>query len=106
MTHRDERYEVNLERALPHVVELMANLSGKTVVIADHDNIVGERAFPLPIREWGTREDSTPRSWCACRGWSTRTATAGDTCRKTAARDEDVDEDMVADRLRNLGYAE
>jgi hypothetical protein len=46
-------YEANLERALPHVADLLEELAGKTVVTADHGNMLGDRARPLPMREWG-----------------------------------------------------
>jgi len=47
------RYEKNLDRALPHVEQLVRTLDGRTVVSADHGNMVGERSFPIPIHEWG-----------------------------------------------------
>lgn len=46
-------YEANLERVLPYVAELLEKLAGKTVVTADHGNVLGDRARSLPIREWG-----------------------------------------------------
>lgn len=38
---------------LPEVERLMNELRGKTVVTSDHGNMFGERAHPIPIREWG-----------------------------------------------------
>lgn len=46
-------YADNLRRALPHVRELTDYLPGKTVVTSDHGNMFGERASPIPVREWG-----------------------------------------------------
>lgn len=46
-------YEATLELTLPHVRELMSDLPGRTVVTSDHGNMFGERAHPIPIREWG-----------------------------------------------------
>ncbi|MDX1747889.1 MAG: hypothetical protein R3324_18300, partial [Halobacteriales archaeon] len=48
-----EAYRSNLDRAMPHIESLLENLTGKVVVTADHGNMVGERARPIPIREWG-----------------------------------------------------
>lgn len=48
-----EAYISTLKRALPEVQTLVEGLDGKTVITADHGNMVGERARPLPIREWG-----------------------------------------------------
>lgn len=100
-------YEANLTRALPHVEELMTNIGGKTVVTADHGNMVGERAFPLPIREWGHprgiyTEELVAVPWLIYESGPRREIRAAD----PAAGGEDVDEDVVADRLRDLGYVE
>jgi len=46
-------YDQNLRRALPSVKQLLDELPGKTVVTADHGNMLGERSRPIPIREWG-----------------------------------------------------
>lgn len=49
-------YADNLRRALPHVEELAEYLQGKTVITSDHGNMFGERASPIPMREWGHPE--------------------------------------------------
>jgi hypothetical protein len=100
-------YEANLERALPHVEELMDALDGKTVVTADHGNMVGERAFPIPIREWGHprgiyTKELVEVPWLIHEGGPRREIRA----EAPTTRAEAVDDDVVADRLRNLGYAE
>jgi hypothetical protein len=46
-------YFRNLRRAIPHVADLMNTLEGKTVVSADHGELLGERGFPIPVRMWG-----------------------------------------------------
>jgi hypothetical protein len=51
-----DAYADNLRRALPYVTELVEALRGKTVVTSDHGNMFGERASPIPIREWGHPE--------------------------------------------------
>lgn len=48
-----EAYKKTLEITVPHVRDLLKDLSGKTVISADHGNMFGERAFPIPIREYG-----------------------------------------------------
>lgn len=100
-------YEANLERALPHVEDLMQKFSGKTVVTADHGNMVGERAFPLPIREWGhprgiyTDELATV-PWLIFEDGPRRTIRE-DT---PTSQSNEIENDVVAGRLRDLGYAE
>mgnify|MGYP000120141938 CR=1 FL=1 len=46
-------FRENLEIALPHVERLMRTLPGRTVVSADHGQVIGDRSWPLPIREYG-----------------------------------------------------
>lgn len=100
-------YEANLKRALPHVERLLETLGGKTVVTADHGNMVGERAFPLPIREWGhPRGIYTPElvsvPWLVHESGPRREIRADD----AESQSEQVTDEVVADRLRQLGYAE
>jgi phage terminase Nu1 subunit (DNA packaging protein) len=45
-------YRENLRIVLPDVSELLDILSGKTVVTADHGELLGERTFPIPYREY------------------------------------------------------
>ena len=102
-----ELYEENLDRALPHIAELMDGLDGKTVVTADHGNMVGERSFPLPIREWGHprgtyTDELVTVPWLVFENGPRRTIRPGE----PVAQSDAVDEDVVANRLRNLGYAE
>lgn len=46
-------YRENLDIVLASVRRLLIVLSGRTVVTADHGQMMGERAFPLPMREYG-----------------------------------------------------
>lgn len=100
-------YEANLKRALPHVEKLLETLDGKTVVTADHGNMVGERAFPLPIREWGHprgiyTEELVCVPWLVHKSGPRREIRIGESKNQS----ETVDQDIVADRLKQLGYAE
>lgn len=100
-------YEENLDRALPHVEDLMHKLGGKTVVTADHGNMIGERSFPLPIREWGHprgiyTDELVTVPWLVFENGPRREI------RREEPTDQadTVENDVVADRLRDLGYAE
>lgn len=102
-------YAENLDRTLPHVDELMAVLNGTTVVSADHGNMIGERAFPIPFREWGhprgiytTELIDVP--WLVYENGTRRHIYSEATADENET--ETVDDGIVADRLRNLGYAE
>ncbi len=99
-------YDENLDRVLEHVAELLDGLEGKTVVTADHGNMVGERAFPVPFREWGHprgiyTDELVTVPWLVVDSDSRRSITRGD-----AAATEAAESDVVDERLRNLGYAE
>jgi len=48
-----EAYRENLELVLPHVATLIAELDGKSVITADHGNMVGERQTPVPVKGYG-----------------------------------------------------
>jgi hypothetical protein len=98
-------YVANLKRALPHVEELLSNLDGRTVVTADHGNMIGERSFPIPVREWGhprgTYTEQLVRvPWLVHDNGPRRTVLAG----RPISTTNGVDGEMVADRLEHLGY--
>jgi hypothetical protein len=102
-----ELYTDNLDRALPHVEELMETIDGKTVVTADHGNMIGERSFPLPVTEWGHprgiyTEALVKVPWLIHENGPRRKIIA-ETPEQAST---DIDNDVVADRLKNLGYAE
>jgi len=46
-------YRETLDKTFSQVERLLDALDEKSVVTADHGNMVGERARPVPIREWG-----------------------------------------------------
>jgi hypothetical protein len=98
-------YTENLEYVLEHVNELLAGVSGKTVVTADHGNFVGERASPIPIREWGHPrglydEPLVRVPWLEYKRGNRRKISV----QSTGEVGENVDPELVKDRLKNLGY--
>lgn len=105
---RDElwsMYVENLEYALESVTRLLETLAGKTVVTGDHGNYVGERASPIPIREYGH-----PRGlydWPVVRvPWFVHENGERRDIRRTDTDDavDAVKPDIVDERLRDLGY--
>lgn len=69
--------------------------------------MLGERAWPVPIREWGHprgiyTEELVKVPWLVI-GSDSRPAIVAE--EQTRDR-EAVDQDVVAERLRDLGYAE
>lgn len=101
-----ELYTDNLTRALPHVEQYLNEIDGKTVVTADHGNMVGERSFPIPVREWGHpratyTEHLVKVPWHVHESGERREIVAEE---PTGER-ESVASEVVSDRLEQLGYA-
>lgn len=100
-----EAFRENLDVVLPYAEELLAELRGKTVVTADHGQVIGERSFPIPIREYGHprgiyMDELVRVPWLVHQNGERRTITS-EPPRETH---EDIDETVVADRLEQLGY--
>lgn len=98
-------YQENLEVALPFVESLLTELKGKTVVTSDHGNMVGERAYPIPIRIWGHpkgiyTEPLVKVPWFTFQNGKRKKTIA----ELPQDRNEDVEEEVVQDRLQDLGY--
>lgn len=99
-----ELYRTNLKRCLPYVEELISSTNYKTVVTADHGNMLGDRATPFPIREWGHprgiyTEELVKVPWLIA-PYSDRKETILEEPKQTDA----IDTRTVEDRLKHLGY--
>jgi hypothetical protein len=46
-------YLENLDRSINAAKILLEELPGKTVITADHGELLGDRGFPIPINHWG-----------------------------------------------------
>lgn len=120
-------YRDNLRYVLEEALPLAEQLPGKTVITADHGNAIGEYAFPFPIPVYfhpsGIRlpvlndvpwfvppyserkaivrsDESVPKQ--ASGGIKPGDSTAAE----KPNDDDDVDEDVVEERLSALGYRE
>ncbi|WP_049971712.1 hypothetical protein [Haladaptatus cibarius] len=101
-----EAYVENLNVTLPHVEQLVDELSGKSVITADHGNLIGERTYPIPIRTFGHpgglhKRELIEVPWAEIDSKERREITA-----EPPKASEEIDDDVIEDRLRNLGYAE
>lgn len=95
-------YRENLEVAMESVWRLLDAIDGRTVVTSDHGNLVGERGWPVPLKTYGHPTGIRMKNlisvpWAVSDG-KRREVASGDIERKA------VDEDEIADRLRDLGY--
>lgn len=101
-------YRENLAAVLPSVHRLLEALDGRSVVSADHGEMFGERAFPLPMREYGHptgihTDELTRIPWLVYDTGSRREIRANGRAARTT-ESADVDADVVHDRLQDLGY--
>lgn len=95
----------NLEAALPTVRSLMSDLEGRVVVTSDHGNLLGERARPVPVREWGHppsvyTDELVTVPWLVHESGERREVVEGD----AEATEHAIDDATVEERLEKLGY--
>lgn len=100
-------YRENLQIVLASIEKLLPDIDGKTVITADHGNLIGERLWPLPIRCYGHYEGwGVPElinvPWFEPPFETRRDITADPPVRQTHSPDDD----LVTERLRALGYHE
>ena len=99
-------YRENHEFVVPHVRDLIEALGGRTVVTADHANLVGEWTLPVPLRTYGHpeglhKDELLTVPWVTFEGRRRRIYT----CPPVPSENATLDEPTVEDRLRDLGYA-
>lgn len=102
-------YSENLDIVLEHVSDLMPELKGKTVISADHGELLGERVGPIPVREWGHPKGTYVDTlldipWLVIEGDTRKRIVAEPPVEGDGA--EQLDPEYVNQRLRDLGYAE
>jgi hypothetical protein len=100
----EQAYRENLHRVLPHVRNLIEELNGKTVVTADHGELLGERCSPLPIRDYGHHvgiyvEELVKVPWLVHNDGSRR-----DIVEEEPIAQPSEDTELINEQLRNLGY--
>ena len=100
-----EAYQENLEIVLKEVEQLVEKLDGKTVITADHGNLVGERLSPIPVRGYGhpgylRQEELTLVPWMELEYSSRRDVVAEPPAEDTEQQDVD------REKLEALGYIE
>jgi hypothetical protein len=106
----DDALRANLERALPSVRSLVDDFAGRTVISADHGNMLGERVTgPVPYKAWGHPPGTyTPPlvtvPWLEIEATGTRRRISSEAPVRTSARTNDGSV-AVKERLQDLGYA-
>ena len=97
-------YRENLDIVLDHVQDLLDSLSGRSVVSSDHGNLLGELTRPIPARGYGhprglDTDELRTVPWLIIEGTDRRTTVA-----EPPAERNELDADVVEDRLHDLGY--
>ena len=100
-----EAYRDTLRRALPAVQELLDEIDGRVVVTSDHGNMIGERASPIPIKEWGHpigiyTDELVTVPWNVHDDGTRRKIKA----ERPQSSESSVEDTVVTDRLQDLGY--
>lgn len=97
-------YIENVVIVLKHVRDLLEELEGKSVITADHGQMIGERSTPVPAKEYGHPKGIyTPElvevPWFETESGDRRAVSAGEIAQKV-----DIEDDVVNERLEDLGY--
>lgn len=102
-----EAYEENLKIVIEHINKLLDYIDGKTVVSADHGELLGERTEPIPVKQWGHPKGTyVPElikiPWYVIKKGSRKRITA-----EPPSKDDDsnkFDSNYIDNRLAALGY--
>ncbi|WP_050031995.1 hypothetical protein [Halorubrum halophilum] len=99
-----QAYRDTLEITLDHVESALDSLDGRTVITADHGELLGERLRPIPVRWYGHKEgvyvpELVDVPWQVVKEGPRREISAD-----PPEQMPDVDEETVEDTLRALGY--
>ncbi|WP_458186856.1 hypothetical protein [Haladaptatus sp. NG-WS-4] len=101
-----EAYVENLDEVLPHVERLVGELTGKTVITADHGNLIGERTYPIPLKTYGHPGGLHKRELIEVPWAEIDSDERRDVTTESPQAREGMTDEVIEDRLRNLGYAE
>ena len=102
-----EAYKENLDVVLSEVEPLVGDLDGRSVITADHGNLVGERLSPIPTRRkyghpYGVHvEELVKVPWFVIEGSNRRTIRSDPPVEGDDGR---VSDEELKDRLEALGY--
>lgn len=99
-----EAYRENVAIALEQAERLVDTLSGKSVVTADHGNLIGDLTGPIPVRGYGHPEGLRHRHlvevpWLVVESGSRREIAA-----EPPEQEEEIGQEAIEKQLRALGY--
>lgn len=105
-------YRENLDLVVDEVKALLPELEGKTVVSADHGEMLGERTWPVPLRHYGhprgiRRPEVIDVPWFVVDDGNRRRIVPEppqESADIVDALSEDMDRHAINERLQDLGY--
>lgn len=99
-------YREELEGVLPHVRELLNTLPGKTVVSADHGELLGDRCRPIPHKGYGHHaglyvDELVKVPWHVSQNGDRKRIVSE---QPSAENQDEPSQDDIDEHLRALGY--
>lgn len=99
-------YQENLNLVLESVGDLLPDLEGRTVITADHGEMLGERGSPIPVRTYGHfgglyLDELVTVPWNIVKGQVRKEVVPEAPTKDASNRTESK---QVDERLRELGY--
>jgi hypothetical protein len=101
-----QAYEENVEIALEYVKKLLDELDGKTAVTADHGEMLGERLPPMFFRQFGHSPEVYTEELRTVPWFVPEFDSRRETRSDPPIEREQLDDDVVKERLSQLGYAD
>jgi hypothetical protein len=104
----ERAYRENLELVMPHVEQLCEEFDGKTVLTADHGELLGDRDQPIPIKRYGHPAFTHLPGLVEVPWFVNVSEPRPDIVAEAPAdttQEGDYDSDVVKERLKDLGYA-
>ncbi len=100
-----QAYRENLDLVLSEVERLLETVEGRTVVTSDHGELLGERLWPVPMRDYGHPggiyvEDLVTVPWHVYESGGRRRVVSEPPVETT------LDDEAVRRNLRRLGYVD
>lgn len=96
-------YKENLELVLEDAIRLHENIDGKTVITADHGNLVGDRVGPIPVKGYAHPSDLYVPELVEV-PWETLSGERREITKGSPQNNKSIEQEVVKDRLKQLGY--
>jgi hypothetical protein len=99
-----QAYVETLDAVLDEVAKLLDVFEGKTVVSADHGELLGDRCFPLPVKDYAHHGKLYVEELVKVPWFVHESGQRKDVVAEPPERKVDADQEAVDERLRKLGY--